>query len=143
AIYSVISPEGCASILWRTPEAAQQAAVAMRLTAGEQAALGVVDKVIPEAGEGAHDAPAETARRLRASIEAELERLGPVDLDELVEERYARYRRMGEFVTTEEPRRKRRERRRISARIRSLLSSGRAVLGGTESFTGPLPVEGL
>jgi acetyl-CoA carboxylase carboxyl transferase subunit beta len=142
AIYSVISPEGCASILWRTSDAAQQAAVAMRLTAGEQAALGVVDRVVPEAGEGAHDAPAETAERLRDAIEGELERLTQVELDDLVDERYARYRRMGEFATTEEPRSKRRERRRISARIRSLLSSGRAVLGG-ESFTGPLPVEGL
>src|SRR4051812_2350973 len=138
AIYSVISPEGCASILWRTPEAAQQAAVAMRLTAGEQAALGVVDRVVPESGDGAHAAPAETAERLRATIEAALERLRPVELDELIEERYARYRRMGEFATTEEPRSRRRERRRISARIRSLLSSGRAVLGGTEGFTTPL-----
>ena len=108
AIYSVISPEGCASILWRTSDAAQQAAVAMRLTAGEQAALGVVDRVIPEAGGGAHDAPAETAARLRASIEEELERLTRIELDELVDERYARYRRIGEFVTTEEPRSKRR-----------------------------------
>jgi len=66
AIYSVISPEGCASILWRSSDAAQQAAVAMRLTAGEQAALGVVDRVIPEGGDGAHDEPEETARRLRA-----------------------------------------------------------------------------
>ncbi len=143
AIYSVISPEGCASILWRSADAAQQAAVAMRLTAGEQAALGVVDRVIPEAGEGAHDAPVETAKRLRASIDAELERLERIELDQLVEERYARYRRMGEFVTTEEPRSKRRERRRISSRIRSLLSSGRTVLGGSESFTTPLPVDAL
>ena len=143
AIYSVISPEGCASILWRTPEAAQQAAVAMRLTAGEQAALGVVDRVVPESGDGAHAAPAETAERLRAAIQAELERLSEIELVDLVEERYARYRRMGEFATTEEPRRRRRERRRISARIRSLLSSGRAVLGGSEGFTTPLPVDGL
>jgi acetyl-CoA carboxylase carboxyl transferase alpha subunit len=142
AIYSVISPEGCASILWRTSDAAQQAAVAMRLTAGEQAALGVVDRVVPEAGAGAHDAPAETAARLRASIEEELERLTQLGLDELVEERYARYRRIGEFVTTEEPPSKRRERRRISSRIRSLLSSGRTVVGDSESVAGPLPVEG-
>ena len=55
AIYSVISPEGCASILWRTPEAAQQAAVAMRLTAGEQQALGVIDRVVPEPAGGAQN----------------------------------------------------------------------------------------
>jgi hypothetical protein len=115
----------------------------MRLTAAEQAALGVVDRVVPEAGDGAHDAPAETAQRLRASIETELERLSRIAPNDLVEERYARYRRMGEFVTSEEPRSKRRERRRISTRIRSLLSSGRAVLGGNEGFTTPLPVEGL
>jgi acetyl-CoA carboxylase carboxyl transferase alpha subunit len=143
AIYSVISPEGCASILWRTADAAQDAAVAMRLTAGEQAALGVVDRVVPEAGDGAHDAPAATAKRLRASIDGELDRLSRIDLEDLVEERYARYRRMGEFVTTEEPRSKRRERRRISSRIRSLLSSGRAVLGGSEGFATPLPTDGL
>src|SRR5262249_24233583 len=67
AVYSVISPEGCASILWRTPDAAQQAAVAMRLTAGEQQALGVVDQVVPEGGDGdgAHAAPEETAAHLR------------------------------------------------------------------------------
>jgi acetyl-CoA carboxylase carboxyl transferase subunit alpha len=145
AIYSVISPEGCASILWRTSDAAQDAAVAMRLTAGEQAALGVVDRVVPEGadGDGAHAAPDETAQHLRTSIERELERLSRIDLEDLVEERYARYRRMGEFVTTEEPRSKRRERRRISSRIRSLLSSGRAVLGGSEGFATPLPTEGL
>ena len=55
AIYSVISPEGCASILWRTPDAAQQAAVAMRLTAADQLALGVVDEVVPEPADGAHE----------------------------------------------------------------------------------------
>ncbi len=62
AIYSVISPEGCASILWRTPEAAQQAAVAMRLTAADQLALGVVDEVVPEPAAGAHQDPERTAR---------------------------------------------------------------------------------
>ena len=61
--YSVISPEGCASILWRTSDMAKQAAVAMRLTAREQQALGVIDTVIGEPGEGAHDDPDETARR--------------------------------------------------------------------------------
>ncbi|MBA3795845.1 MAG: acetyl-CoA carboxylase carboxyltransferase subunit alpha, partial [Chloroflexi bacterium] len=93
AIYSVISPEGCASILWRTPEAAQQAAVAMRLTAGEQQALGVIDVVVGEPTEGAHAAPEETARRLGAQIVTQLDRLMPRDLDELLQERYDRFRR--------------------------------------------------
>ena len=57
AIYSVISPEGCASILWRSPDAARQAAVAMRLTAREQQALGVIDIVIAEPERGAHRRP--------------------------------------------------------------------------------------
>ena len=66
AVYSVISPEGCASILWRTADEAPTAAVAMRMTAAEQQALGVVDIVVTEPGEGAHTDHAETARRLKA-----------------------------------------------------------------------------
>ena len=57
AVYSVISPEGCASILWRTADEAPTAAAAMRMTAADQRALGVVDIVVPEPGEGAHDGP--------------------------------------------------------------------------------------
>jgi acetyl-CoA carboxylase carboxyl transferase subunit alpha len=129
AIYSVISPEGCAAILWRSPEAAQQAAVAMRLTAGEQQALGVIDTVVPEPGAGAHAAPEETARRLKDAIVAQLDSFQGRDPDELLEARYDRYRHMGAFTTTEEPRRVRQERRRLTDRIRSVLSSGRAVLG--------------
>jgi acetyl-CoA carboxylase carboxyl transferase alpha subunit len=138
AIYSVISPEGCASILWRNVEAAQQAAVAMRLTAREQQALGVIDQVIPEAGEGAHARPEETAKRLRAAIIAELDELTAQDVDELVEARYERYRRMGAFATSEESRAVRRERRRLADRIRGVLSSGRAVLGVGVGEGGPL-----
>jgi acetyl-CoA carboxylase carboxyl transferase alpha subunit len=129
AIYSVISPEGCASILWRMPEAAQDAAVAMRLTAREQQALGVIDVVIPEPGAGAQAEPKETARRLRAEIIEQLDVLTARDVDALVEARYQRYRRMGAFVSTGVPRQVRRERQRLTERIRTLLSSGRTVLG--------------
>ena len=66
AVYSVISPEGCASILWRSTDEAATAAAAMRMTAGDQRDLGVIDLVVAEPGEGAHTDPAETARRLRA-----------------------------------------------------------------------------
>ena len=83
AIYSVISPEGCASILWRTPEAAQDAAVAMRLTAGEQQALGVIDVVIPEPAPVPTRSPKETARSLRAAIIAQLDVLTARDVDAL------------------------------------------------------------
>jgi acetyl-CoA carboxylase carboxyl transferase alpha subunit len=135
AIYSVISPEGCASILWRTPEAAQDAAVAMRITAGEQQALGVIDLVIPEAGAGAHAEPKESARRLRTAIIAQLDIFTGRDIDDVVEARYQRYRRMGAFVSAGVPRQVRRERQRLTERIRNLLSSGRTVLGVGE---GPL-----
>jgi acetyl-CoA carboxylase carboxyl transferase subunit alpha len=129
AIYSVISPEGCASILWRSADAAQQAAVAMRLTAGEQAALGVVDRVIPEPRDGAHANHQEAARRLQEVLIAQLDALTARSVHDLVAERYARYRAMGDFTAAEAPRRERREHRRMSRRIRELLSSGRTVLG--------------
>ena len=136
AIYSVISPEGCASILWRSPDAARQAAVAMRLTAREQQALGVIDTVIGEPGEGAHEHHEETARRLREAIVAELESLAHRDLDALLEARYSRYREMGAFTTRDLPARERRERQGVVDRIRALLDSGRTVLSVGEG--GPL-----
>ena len=79
AVYSVISPEGCAAILWRTSDEAPAAAAAMRMTAAEQHELGVIDIVVAEPGEGAHTDPAETARRLRAIIVDRLD--GPVGAD--------------------------------------------------------------
>ena len=93
AIYSVISPEGCASILWRTPDRAREAAVAMRLTAREQQALGVIDIGHQRARRGrargpARDRAAARARRSSPSSRASSHR----DLTELVEARYARYR---------------------------------------------------
>jgi len=128
AIYSVISPEGCASILWRSPEAAREAAVAMRLTAGEQQALGVVDIVIDEPAGGAHVDARETSRRLGEAITAQLEALVHQDPDDLVRARYARYRDFGAFTTTDLPVRERRERQNIVDRLRALLDSGRTVL---------------
>ncbi len=103
AIYSVISPEGCASILWRSADAAAQAATAMRVTAGEQAELGVVDIVVREPGEGAHTDPAETARRLKPVIVEQLDLLGLVPLDDLLETRYRRYRSLGAYTEVATP----------------------------------------
>jgi len=128
AIYSVISPEGCASILWRTPDAARQAAVAMRLTAREQQALGVIDTVIGEPGDGAHSDAVETATRLGEAIVAQLESLAHQDPDALVEARYARYRDIGAYTTSELPVRERHERQGVVDRIRTLLNSGDRVL---------------
>ncbi len=98
AVYSVISPEGCASILWRTTDEAPAAALAMRMTADDQRALGVVDIVIPEPGDGAHADPDETARRLKVAILGQLDRLGAIPLDLLVEQRYRRYRSLGAYA---------------------------------------------
>ena len=98
AVYSVISPEGCASILWRTADEAATAALAMRMSAQDQLELGVIDRVVPEPGEGAHADPRETARRLRAVIISELDRLSELTPDELVEARYRRYRALGPYT---------------------------------------------
>ncbi len=98
AVYSVISPEGCAAILWRTADEAATAATAMRMTAAEQRDLGVIDIVIPEPGEGAHTDPAETGRRLRTVILDQLVILARQPIDDLVEARYRRFRDMGPYT---------------------------------------------
>ena len=75
AIYSVISPEGCASILWRDGQHAQEAAEALRLTAQDLQRLGVVDRIVPEPLGGAHRAPAEAIAHLGEALD---EALGPL-----------------------------------------------------------------
>ncbi|HYM82689.1 MAG TPA: acetyl-CoA carboxylase carboxyltransferase subunit alpha [Candidatus Dormibacteraeota bacterium] len=129
AVYSVISPEGCASILWRTSDKAATAALAMRMTAADQAALGVVDRVVDEPGEGAHTDHGETARRLRTIVLEELARLDRMPIDELVELRYRRYRSMGPFteVTGAVPMHP--ERPRFGGRIQDLIEAGRRTIG--------------
>jgi acetyl-CoA carboxylase carboxyl transferase subunit alpha len=125
AVYSVISPEGCASILWRTADEARTAAAAMRMTASEQQMLGVVDQVVPEPGEGAHTDHAETARRLRAAIVEQLDLLGAIPLDELIERRYARYRALGAFTEVSAPPPPTPERPGLADRLRDLFDPGR------------------
>ena len=100
AVYSVISPEGASSILWRSRDEAQVAAAAMRMTAEDQLALGVVDAIIPEPGEGAHTDPAATGRAIRDAIIAALRRLAGRDTAELLATRYHRLRRMGAYLET-------------------------------------------
>ena len=139
AVYSVISPEGCAAILWRTPEASRDAAIAMRVTAGEQVALGVIDRVITEPGEGAHTDPPETARRLKAAVLDELDRLDGRDPAELLEARYARFREMGAYATTEEVTPARPGRHGLPERIRTLFEMGRIRRGAAEQPLRPLP----
>lgn len=100
AVYSVISPEGASSILWRSRDEARTAAAAMRMTAAEQVDLGVVDAVIPEPGEGAHTDHAAMAKALRDAIRSALRALGGRDTADLLATRYARLRGMGAFLET-------------------------------------------
>jgi acetyl-CoA carboxylase carboxyl transferase subunit alpha len=125
AVYSVISPEGCAAILWRTADEAATAAVAMRMTAPEQQALGVIDIVIAEPGAGAHTDPAETARRIRDVIVEQLDALVAIPLDVLVEERYRRFRNLGPYTEVEAQQPPTPERAGIADRLRNLLDPGR------------------
>jgi acetyl-CoA carboxylase carboxyl transferase subunit alpha len=73
SVYAVISPEGCASILWRTAEKAAEAAEAMRVTAGDLKALGVIDRIVPEPVGGAHRSPDEAVKMLGEAVSQELQ----------------------------------------------------------------------
>jgi acetyl-CoA carboxylase carboxyl transferase subunit alpha len=100
AVYSVISPEGCAAILWRSPGEAKAAAAAMRMTAADQQELGVVDLVVGEPGEGAHTDPDATARSLRTAISDALRELSERAPPDLLASRYARLRSIGAYLET-------------------------------------------
>ena len=95
AVYSVISPEGCASILWRTAERAADAAEAMRITAEHLRQLGVIERVVPEPLGGAHRAPADTVAALGDAVAEELEGLSGFSGDELRAQRRAKYLAIG------------------------------------------------
>jgi len=95
AVYAVISPEGCASILWRAPDKAPEAAAAMRMTAADQLELGVVDAIIEEPGEGAHTDHDATAGAVKVAISGALERISQLAPDTLLATRYARLRGLG------------------------------------------------
>ena len=91
AIYSVISPEGCASILWRTADKAAEAAEAMRITAQDQQALGVIDRIVPEPLGGAHRDPEAAIASLKEAILEELSGCAALGGDELLKQRRAKY----------------------------------------------------
>jgi acetyl-CoA carboxylase carboxyl transferase subunit alpha len=97
AVYSVISPESCAAIIYRDSGKAEQAAAALRLTAPDLVGLGLVDGIIPEPPGGAHEDPEAAAGFLREHLRGELERIAPMNGDQLVEHRYLKFRRMGNF----------------------------------------------
>jgi acetyl-CoA carboxylase carboxyl transferase subunit alpha len=97
ATYSVISPEGCAAILWKDQDRKEEAAEAMRLTAPDLLELGVVDAVIPEPLGGAHTDVDATCRRVGDVLDATLRELERLPVDDLLERRYRRFRRLGVF----------------------------------------------
>ncbi|HET9756921.1 MAG TPA: acetyl-CoA carboxylase carboxyltransferase subunit alpha [Candidatus Limnocylindrales bacterium] len=135
AVYSVISPEGCASILWRTSDEAATAAAAMRMSAADQHALGVIDIVVPEPGEGAHAEPEATADRLRSVILDRLDALALLPIDTLLEQRYRRYRALGAYTEVARPEVPGRVDRSLADRLRDLLDPARRGLIGVEVWS--------
>jgi acetyl-CoA carboxylase carboxyl transferase subunit alpha len=101
AFYSVISPEGCAAILWRTGEKAAEAAEAMKLTAPHLKNLGLIDDIIPEPLGGAHRNYAEAAGNLERFLVRGLRELVRLRTDRLLQLRYERWRRMGKVIQLE------------------------------------------
>jgi acetyl-CoA carboxylase carboxyl transferase subunit alpha len=100
AWYSVISPEGCAGILWKTatPETTSLAAESLKITSRDLLRLGVIDEVIPEPAGGAHRDPREMANTLKPYLLRYLRSLVSLDRERLIQSRYERFRRMGQFV---------------------------------------------
>ena len=95
--YSVISPEGCAAILWKSAEKAPDAAEAMGLTADRLLKLNLIDAIISEPPGGAHRDPAQMAGNVRAALQAHLQPLDALSIDELLEQRYQRLMSYGTF----------------------------------------------
>ena len=95
AVYSVISPEGASSILWRTPDKAAEAAEAMKVTAQDLLGLGVIDRIVPEPLGGAHRDPTATASALANAIGEELDALTPLAPDQLTSRREERFLKIG------------------------------------------------
>ncbi|HEV7425610.1 MAG TPA: acetyl-CoA carboxylase carboxyltransferase subunit alpha [Thermoanaerobaculia bacterium] len=97
SVYSVISPEGCAAILWKNPSAAAEAAAAMRITASDLKRLAIIDEIVPEPNGGAHADPAKAAELLAPYLEKALKELMKMKPSALPEERYKKFRKMGMF----------------------------------------------
>jgi acetyl-CoA carboxylase carboxyl transferase subunit alpha len=98
SIYSVISPEGCAAILWKDGGKGKVAAESLKLTATDLYRLGVIDEIVKEPLGGAHRNPPKVAEDLRGAIERHLSDLEKMDLDDLLKLRYEKFRKMGSFI---------------------------------------------
>src|SRR5207244_2279970 len=95
AVYSVISPEGCAAILWDDPKKTPDAAEALKMTAEDLLRLGVIDEILPEPPGAAHRDPTAICGAVKKAVEAHLSALLELPLDELLQRRFKKYRRMG------------------------------------------------
>ncbi|HOP77417.1 MAG TPA: acetyl-CoA carboxylase carboxyl transferase subunit alpha, partial [Thermogutta sp.] len=102
AYYSVISPEGCAGILWKDRQYKEEAARALKMTSKDLIQLGLVDHVIPEPLGGAHRDPFQMASRLKLYLRNTLKELMSIPIPELVEARYQKFRRMGVYLELNE-----------------------------------------
>ncbi|MCD6406407.1 acetyl-CoA carboxylase carboxyl transferase subunit alpha, partial [Candidatus Aerophobetes bacterium] len=101
AIYSVISPEGCAAILWKDQSKVEEAASALKLTAEDLLKLKIIDGIIPEPRGGAHRNVEETANNIKRAILREIESLKSLPLEELLLRRKNKYRSMGKLRSDE------------------------------------------
>jgi acetyl-CoA carboxylase carboxyl transferase subunit alpha len=98
SIYSVIAPEGCAAIIWRDPTRGADAAKAMRVTAKDALALGLIDEVIPEPLGGAHRAPDAAGAAIKEAVGRHLRELSGRSTEDLLAMRFAKYRALGRFT---------------------------------------------
>jgi acetyl-CoA carboxylase carboxyl transferase subunit alpha len=98
SVYSVISPEGCAAILWNDGAKAKEAAEAMKMTAPDLLRLGVIDEVISEPLGGAHRDPMKMVESVKRAVLQQMEKLDGLPVEEIVEQRYRKFRRMGVFL---------------------------------------------
>ena len=99
SVYSVISPESCAAIIYRDSGRAADAAAALKLTAPDLLELGLIDGIVPEPGEGAHTDPDQAAEAVRTTLRASLAELTGLSAQKLIDDRYLKFRRMGAFFT--------------------------------------------
>ena len=97
SVYSVISPEGCASIMWRDSTKAEIAAEALKITAPDLLEMKLIDEIVPEPEGGAHNDPESTAKMLDPFLTRALDDLSQLSPRQLVDQRYEKFRRMGQF----------------------------------------------
>ncbi len=102
AIYSVISPEGCAAILWRTAERRGEAAAALKLTSKDLLELGIADEVVPEPAGGAHSDWDAASDALGEVLGRRVRELREIPVDQLLEQRWAKFEAMGEWIEPSE-----------------------------------------